>query len=69
MDRAAIENVFNLKGIRWVEPGSIKKVLSSWNGDVNVIKKERWKIVQHVYGGQFGQKETRVVLRMSRRST
>ncbi|WMV22465.1 hypothetical protein MTR67_015850 [Solanum verrucosum] len=35
-----------LKGIRWVKPGSIKGVLSSWNRDGNAADKEkRWKLV------------------------
>lgn len=35
-----------LKGIKWVKPGSIKGVLSSWNRDGNATKKEeRWNIV------------------------
>ena len=35
-----------LKEIRWVKPGSIKGILSSWNRDGNASDKEkRWKLV------------------------
>jgi len=34
-----------LKGIKWVKPGSIKGVLSSWIRDGNASKEERWKFV------------------------
>ncbi|KAG5613959.1 hypothetical protein H5410_013783 [Solanum commersonii] len=44
MDRTTMENT-SVKGIRWVKPGCIRVVLSSWNRDGNVTKKERWKIV------------------------
>lgn len=35
----------SLKGIRWVKPGCIRGVPSSWIRDGNVTKEERWKIV------------------------
>ncbi|KAG5577610.1 hypothetical protein H5410_057744 [Solanum commersonii] len=48
------------KGIRWVKPGSIADVLRCWTMDGSVSKKEeRWKIVRHAFGGQFGLRGTR----------
>ena len=35
-----------LKWIRWVKPGSIKRVLNRWNRDDNASDKEKtWKLV------------------------
>lgn len=45
MNRTAIDNVHYLKGIRWVKPGCIRGLLSSWNRYGNVTEEEeRWKI-------------------------
>ena len=53
----------SLKVISWVKPGSIADVLRCWNMDGNVSKKgERWKIVHHAFGGQFGLRGTRGAL-------
>jgi len=54
----------SLKGISWVKPGSIADVLRCWPMDGSVSKKEeRWKIVRHAFGGQFGLRGTKGALR------